>query len=127
MSSSGTSPIQVDTTELRKALWKAEFRALFPELKDGIHQFLSNPNCKCNAPLFNSLLQARDRLEQYFGPEIEVVEQPVTEEEVRTRTFVINTSIDLLEKELRRLPVGPKHISLARFEDQITAVVQLLS
>lgn len=109
-----------------KSLWKREFRELFPEVKKDIDNFLQNPGCKCNEPLYNTILQQRDRLRKFFGEEIVIKEKVVTQESLRNNTFVINTTIDNLEQSIKRLPVGPKSISLARFEDKITAVIQIL-
>lgn len=125
--SGDNNPITVGIKELKKALWNQGFREMFPELKTQINTFLSNPNCKCNEPLYNTLLTAKDRLEKYFGGPVKLTSQPVTKESLKSKIHVINTTKDLLESELRSLPVGPKHISLARYEDKITAVVQLLT
>jgi len=127
MSQTGADPKKITIRDLKKALWKSEFRNLFPELKEQIKTFLQNPNCKCNAPLYNTILHHRDRLESFFGTPLEIVDKPVTEQELLSRIHVINTTVDNLEAELRKLPVGPKHITVSRYQNDITAVVQLLS
>ncbi len=122
----GDNVLQIGIKEIKAALWKSSFRDLFPELKDPINVYLNNPNCACNQPLYNTLLREKDRLEKYFNSKIELLVTPPTRKEIVGRIFVINSTIDSLESELRKLPIGPKSISIARYESQITAVVQLL-
>ena len=125
--SGGKDLIPIGVKELKKALWKKEFRDLFPDLKDKIKKFLTNPNCKCHQSLFNSLLHGKEKLEEYFGGPVTLLTKPVTEEQLRQKIFVLNVPKDQLQLELRRLPLGPKYISLTRYENEITAVVQLLT
>lgn len=119
--------MEITKSLIIKSLWKREFRDLFPELKSDIDVFLQNPGCKCNEPLYNTILQQTDRLKRYFGEEMRIKEKVVTAETLRQSTFVLNVDIHELQGALRKLPVGPKSISLARFQDQVTAVVQILA
>lgn len=125
MSQDGNNlPILLGFKEIKRELWKKAFRDLFPEWKDQIGKFLANPGCECNRPLLISILESKDRLESYFKRPIKVaMSLPPRGGQVR----VINTDIHRLEEELRNLPPGMKYIALARYQDQITAVVQTVS
>lgn len=100
------------------------FRELFPELATEFADFLHNPTCPCHDPIVNKIMKSADRLKQYFpNKEIQVIsEQPKYEE----FWITISCHIDELNQKLKTLPVGRKQLSIARFEDQITAVVNML-
>lgn len=114
----------VTKTDIREALrTDSRFRELFPEIMSEIKDFLLNPSCPCHEPLVNKIMKATDRLKVYF-PNKEMPK--VISGEYQNLTHVINCNISELDAKLKRLPPGRKQISLARYEDQITAVIDIL-
>ena len=103
--------------DLKQSLWDDRFRKFFPEYQTEINEFLHNPGCACNAPLYQKLMKHKDRLQQYFPTkEVGVLED-------NPAWKVINCHIDDLEKNLRKLPKGQKQVAIARWEDQVTVVI----
>lgn len=100
------------------------FRDLFPELKDDFLKILNNPGCACNAEIFKKVLKYKKQLKQYF-PNKDIP----SAEEAESRSFinywtVTNCHIDELEKVLNSLhKIGRKQIAVARYEDQVTVIV----
>jgi hypothetical protein len=83
-------------------------------------EFLLNENmCDCNCQHISNLLYA-----------VRNTEIPDHEEEIRklaeNNWSVINCDIGELEKKLRKLGPGRKQIAVARYEDQVTVVVNEL-
>lgn len=90
-------------------------------------KFLSDPGCGCNVPLYRALLkECGSQLLSYY-PGQEILPE---EEEIRQLSenhwSVINCHKDELEDKLRKLPKGRKQIAVARYEDQITVVINEL-
>jgi hypothetical protein len=69
----------------------------------------------------------QDRLQGYFG-EVEFdVTAPESFDPVGATNFsVINCSIHDLEDKLNALPAGSYQITVARYEDQVTAIINRL-
>lgn len=69
-------------------------------------------------------MNCREQLLEYFpGKEIE---ETRSNQGLTTQWTVINCHIESLEKELRKLPPGFKHLAICRYEDQVTVVVNQL-
>lgn len=115
--------------EIKQALNDGRFRDRLPvELKDHVAKYLHNPGCNCNRPFYVKLIKEYPSylLEYFTDYELpEVAELPDKNVEMNDWT-VINCHIDDLEKELSKLPMGRKQIATARFQDQITCVVNSL-
>lgn len=118
---------KVNILEIKQALWDQRFRDLFPELKADINKFLHDPGCSCNVPLYRKILGYKDALQKYFPTK--VIETPEEEMEALAKNEwrVINCHKDELEEKLRRLGPGRKQIAVARFEDQVTVVINELN
>lgn len=114
--------IKIET--IKKALLDNNFRKLYPELQKEIDQWINNPDCKCNNPLYNAIINDTNTLKKYFGEDILVTDYlaPIEPEQLNQWT-VINCHIDELEEYLQKLPSGPKQIAVARWEDQVTIVI----
>lgn len=111
--------ISIET--IKKALLDTKFRNLFPEYREAIDKWMVNPGCKCNVPLYESIYAHKDRLKSYFGNDVEFEEE---EEDIQKNHWtVFHGHIDDLEAYLQSLPHGPKQIALARWEDQVTLIV----
>lgn len=119
---------KITLMEIKHALMDARFRSKLPaELNDDVTQFLKNPNCACNHPLYRKVLKSvpKELSEYYPGKEA-----PDPDEEVKQLAkndwTVINCHINELQAKLRELPPGRKQLDLARWQDQVTIVVNNL-
>jgi hypothetical protein len=89
-----------------------------------VDEFLNNPGCACHIPLYRKVVKdCKDQLRKYY-PNLEV---PDHEEEVKklaeNNWSVISCHIDELEKRLSKLGPGRKQLDVARWEDQVTVVI----
>jgi len=119
---------RVTVHDVKQALLDQRFRDNLPEeLQDDIQKFMKNPGCKCNHTVYrNVMLKAGKELANYFP-----TKEAPTEDEVEKETSllsknnwqIINCSIYELSDELRKLGTGRKQLDIARFEDQVTVVV----
>ena len=115
---------EIKIASIKTALRSHEFRNMYPELKDELDTYLTNPDCKCNVPLYNAILSDLDRLKKWFGKDAVVVDPLLPEEpDQLNRWQVINCHIDELDKYLQELPHGPKQIAIARFENEVTVII----
>jgi hypothetical protein len=105
-------------------LTDGRFRDLFPELKEDIAKVLNNPSCACNIPIYEEFFRFKDRLGKYFSSkEIKSPKEEV-EEDNQNHWSVINCHVDELEGVLNKMhKVGRQQIAVARYEDEITLVV----
>lgn len=119
---------EITLLDIKTALKDSKFRDKLPEsvLKD-VQKFLQNPNCTCNFPIYEKILkEAKDVVSEYFpNKKIKTLDEKVDKLSKNNFT-VINCSIGDLEKRLKSLPPGRKQIAMARFEDQITVIVNEL-
>lgn len=119
---------KVSVKDIKTALKDLRFRLTLPkEMSGDIDEFLRNPGCPCHAPLYRRILkECRDQLSRYY-PDKSV---PDHEEEIRklaeNRWTVINCHINELESKLSGLGPGRKQLDVARWQDQVTVVVNEL-
>jgi len=122
---------RVTIHDIKQALLDQRFRDSLPEsLQEDVVKFMKNPTCKCNHTVYrNVMLKAGSQIAEYFP-----TKEAPSEEEVEKETSlltknnwqVINCSIYELSDELRKLGTGRKQLDIARFEDQVTIVVNHL-
>lgn len=111
--------------DVKKALKDSRFRLILPkEMEKDLDEFLNNPGCACHVPLYKKIVKdCREQLQKYY-PNLAIPDQ---EEELRklaeNNWSVINCHIDELEKRLSKLGPGRKQLDVARWEDQVTVVV----
>ena len=111
--------------EVKQALRDLRFRESLPSLfKEDMQKYLQNPGCACNVPLYKKLMiDAKEQLQAYY-PNRSVADLEAESKKLADNHWsVINCSKDELEDELKKLPSGRKQIAIARFEDQVTVVV----
>lgn len=114
--------------EVKQALRDRRFRDSLPsEFQEEIQKYLQNPGCACNVPLYKRIMvDAKQKLQEYYPnrtiSNLDEEVQKLSENHWR----VISCSADKLEEELRRLPPGRKQLAIARWEDQVTVVVNEL-
>jgi hypothetical protein len=114
--------------DIKTAMKDEKFRSTLPEsLTPDVQKFINNPSCSCNVPLYKKIMkEAKEQVLTYF-PNKEVMSQ---EEEIerlaKNNWYVINCSIGDLEKEMKKLPAGRKQVTMSRYEDQVTVIVNEL-
>lgn len=107
--------------DIKQAIFDERFQILFPELKEEIKKVLFDPGCSCNKQIYYKFFQYPERLEKFFPNR--TIEKAQEEE---TLWQVINCSIHELESKLRNLPKGRKQIAVARYQEQVTVIVNFL-
>lgn len=116
---------KISLVDVKKALKDSRFRLTLPkEMDKDVEEFLNNPGCACHVPLYKKVIKdCKEQLEKYY-PNLEI---PNQEEELKklaeNHWSVINCHIDELENRLSRLGPGRKQLDVARWEDQVTVVV----
>lgn len=110
--------------DVKQALRDSRFRDSLPSnFSEDISKYLQNPSCACNLPIYKKIInEAKQELLKYFPgkelPNIEEFKIP------NNNWSVINCSANELESRLAKLlPNGRKQIAVARYEDQVTVVV----
>lgn len=120
-----SSDKKISLMDVKKALKDSRFRLTLPkEMEKEVDEFLSNPGCACHIPLYRKVVKdCKEQLRKYY-PNLEV---PDHEEEVKklaeNNWSVISCHIDELEKKLSKLGPGRKQLDVARWEDQVTVVI----
>lgn len=118
---------KISLMEVKLALKDERFRNSLPkDLEGEVNQFLNNPGCACNVPLYRKILKdCGDQLEKYYpNSELEKVED--IKNVAENQWTVINCNINELESRLRKLGPGRKQLDMARYEDQITVIINEL-
>src|SRR5262252_4260829 len=116
---------KIGLLEVKQALRDGRFRDKLPDvLKEDIQKYLHNPGCACNLPIYRRVMQfGGDQLKAYFpGKELPNVEEEL-QHLAENNWLVINCHINELEGRLTKLPPGRKQIAVARYEDQVTVIV----
>ena len=119
---------KISLTDVKRALKDSRFRLTLPkEMEKEVEEFLNNPGCSCHIPLYRKIIKdCKEQLQKYY-PNLEI---PAQDEELKrlaeNNWLVINCHVDELEKKLSKLGPGRKQIDVARWEDQVTVVVNEL-
>lgn len=121
---------KVTVHDVKQALLDDRFRAKLPdELAGDVAQFLKNPGCGCNHPIYLKVMRtAGKQVAEYFptkDPDPEAAEREV-ERLSKNNWQVINCSVQELSDKLRTLGPGRKQVEVARWQDQVTVVVNHL-
>ena len=126
-----TEPVKKQKLKLldvKQALLDDRFREILPEeLIPDIQKFLQNPGCACNHPIYRKVMKiASKQLTEYF-PTKDPVNLDEMEEKLNENEWtVINCSIHELASKLRNLGPGRMQLDVARWEDQVTIVINRL-
>lgn len=116
---------KITINDVKKALKDERFRSILPkEMEKELISFMDNPGCACHLPLYRKIMKdCKEQLSKYY-PGMQV---PDTDEELvkmaENHWTVINCHIDELEKRLNKLGPGRKQLDVARYQDQVTVVV----
>lgn len=119
---------KIDIAAVKTALKDYRFRDALPlELKEDIAEYLHNPTCACNLGLYRKLIKEYSQylLTYYPGREI-LTEEEEIKQLSQNHWSVINCKISELENKLKQLPPGRKQISMARYDDEVTVIVNEL-
>lgn len=145
---------QISLADIKNALRDPSFiSTLPPALHGDVQKYMSNPGCSCNMAIIQRIVkEAPDALKAYYPtkdiagasdavkelnanlPKIEH-SQPQQNQQNMTKNpeasmknnfSVINCSIGEVEQRLKALPNGRKQIAIARYEDQVTVIVNEL-
>ena len=114
--------------DVKQALRDARFRESLPkELDEDVRKYQQNPGCACNVPLYKKIMTiAKESLQSYF-PNKTVISLEEDAKRLAENNFsVISCNILELEDNLKKLGPGRKQIAVARFEDQVTVIVNEL-
>jgi hypothetical protein len=122
---------RVTIHDIKQALLDDRFRQTLPEeLQEDVQKFLKNPGCACNHPIYmNVMKKAKKQLADYFPSKEETPPEDIEKEIdkiARNSWQVINCHVDELFEELRKLGNGRKQLDVARWQDQVTVVVNHL-
>ncbi len=101
------------------------FRNSLPvDLKEDVEKYLENPSCgSCNISLYKKIIKkCKEQIKRYY-PGKTIVEP---EEEQINYWRVFSCNINELEQKLKSIPKIPKQIAMARWQDQITVVINEL-
>ena len=117
--------------DIKAALLDDRFRASLPEeLTPEVQRFLKNPGCACNHPIYMKVMKkARKQVSDYFPTQETPTEEEVDrqfEKVTKNEWQVINCSVQELASHLRKLGTGRKQLAVARYEDQVTIIVNHL-
>lgn len=119
---------KVTLLDIKEALKDPRFRDSLPhELKEDIVKYLNNPGCACNVPFYRKLLKSyRGHLSNYFPNSVITDEAEEVAELAKNNWSVINCKASELLSRLRNLPPGRKQITVARWQDEITVIINEL-
>lgn len=119
----------ITTEDLKRAVKKGDFRKRFPELRVEFDDFIQKNGCAfCAKKMVEGLMSYKDRLYDYFGDVNLAIEAPEAFDPVGDNNFtIINCGIHELEDKLNALPPAAYQITAARYEDQVTVVVNRIN
>ena len=118
----------VSLADINLALKDEAFRRTLPEIfKEDIKKYLNNPGCGCNVQFYKKLLkEAKEELKKYY-PDKEIVEEEEQIKKLAQNNFsVINCGINELENILQKLGPGRMQIAIARYQDEVTVIINNL-
>lgn len=120
---------KISLLDVKQALQDERFIATLPEsLQEGADKYVKDPGCACNHDFIVRVLKdASQQLKDYYPAASEVVNPDEELEKLSKNNWkVFSCHIDELEKKLQKLPHGRKQIDMARWEDQVTVIINEL-
>jgi len=121
--------MKINKTDIKNALKSTAFTDKLPnELRTELESFLSNPECNCHNKFISKIAKNfKKELLEYYPDRKEIFDEEQEKKELmNNRWKVINCHISELEGHLRALGGGRKQIEVARFNDQVTVVINEL-
>lgn len=126
-------PLRLTRDMLEKQFFTPQFRDLFPDMAEKFSEYFKNPSCPCNYGLVQHVVSDGTALERWFKRPVMLDDNlRAMSEKLMMRHgpggqrefWVLNTTTDKLQSELDSLPPGPKTFAIARWQDQVTVVIQ---
>lgn len=119
---------KVSLLDVKQALMDGRFRERLPdELSGELKKFMDNPGCACNHPFYKKVMKtAKEQLAAYFPTKLPTDPEELEERPMQNQWSVINCHIDELRDRLEKLPPGRKQLDIARWQDQVTIVINEL-
>jgi hypothetical protein len=119
---------KISIQEVKEALKDHKFKQNLPDiLREDIAKYEKNPGCPCNLSIYRNILKfASKQLSEYY-PSREVVNPDLELPPLQENNWkVINCEASKLEEELKALGYGRIQLAVARWEDQVTVIVNFL-
>jgi hypothetical protein len=118
----------INLLDVKQALRDERFRKTLPAtFNEDMQKFLQNPGCACNIPIYKKILsEAKEQLKNYFPNRLLSNLDDELKKMAENNFSVINCKVNELESVLRKLPPGRKQITAARYENEITVIVNEL-
>ncbi len=122
---------KITTHDIRQALLDERFRTSLPEeLNEDVTKFLKNPACACNHPIYIKVMKKASKQVADYFPSKEEINIEEMEKEIdklaQNQWQVINCNTNELVYELKKLGPGRKQLDIARYQDQVTVVINHL-
>lgn len=119
---------RISLIEIKQACLDARFREKLPaSFQEDITKFLNNPSCPCNHPFYKKVASEFPELLKEYYPNKEVVNLEQEIKEISKNDWqVINCHVSELQQQLRKLSPGRKQLDIARWQDQVTVVINNL-
>ena len=120
---------KISLLDVKQALLDERFIASLPEsLKKDAEKYVKDPGCACNSRFIVSILKdATKQLKDYYPAATEVVDPDEELEKLSKNNWkVFSCHVDELESKLQKLPSGRKQLDMARWEDQVTVIINEL-
>jgi hypothetical protein len=119
------TPAKITLLDVKNALRDERFRKSLGEgFKEDMQKYLNNPNCGCNYHIYQRVAkEAKDQLSSYYPSRQWVDPDDEVAKLAQNRWSVINCKKDELEKKLKELGPGRKQLAVARYEDEVTVIV----
>lgn len=120
---------KISLLDVKQALQDERFVASLPEpLQKGAEKYIKDPGCACNHEFIIDVLRdASKQLREYYPSALEIVNPDEELEKLSKNNWkVFSCHVDELEGKLQKLPHGRKQIEMARWESQVTVIVNEL-
>jgi hypothetical protein len=120
--------MKISIAEVKRAMADPKFRqALPPILKEDVQKYEQNPGCTCNLSVYRNVLKhGVEQIKAYFPGQPIVDPDKELAKLAENDWTVFSCHMDDLEKMLKTLPPGRKQLAVARWQDQVTVIVNNL-
>lgn len=121
--------MKINKSDIKTALKNTSFTDKLPQdVRPDLESFLSNPECNCHNKFIAKIAKNfKKELLEFFPDKQEIFDEEQEKRELmNNRWRVINCHISELEGHLKMLGGGRKQIEVARFNDQVTVVINEL-
>lgn len=116
---------KISMLDVKSALLDPRFQEVLPEsLIPDLKKFLDRPGCACNHPIYRKVMrEAGEQLATYFPSKEPLKEEDLDDKLMKNNFTIINCAVTELQGRLSKLAPGRKQIEAARWQDQVTVIV----